>query len=210
MSRPAPDDSAVIRRSMRSRGVSHPPRFGVCWAMLAGCVAVARPALRPAPLATLAPFVEEPGLSPLPAPAPVATPGAPAAPPLCSATLRGGGHLRSRAVTDSVGPELAPGTVVALLAVVDHLRRRSARGGDDDAVLAQVRVVATGATGWTFVRPSEFGPACPIRVEPPLDSWGGPQVSPRSRLSPGEADRHGGWRVPPTESTPPVRIHDEG
>ncbi len=84
--------------------------------------------------------------------------------PTCTAVLRSGGHLRPRATAFSEGRLLAAGTTVAVLAVADGVRRDVARGADDPAVLAHVRVIEDGAAGWAFVRATEFGEACPIRV----------------------------------------------
>lgn len=84
--------------------------------------------------------------------------------PACTAVLRGGGHLRPRATTFSVGPMLPAGTAVAVLSAAEGVRRESARGIDDPAILAHVRVIEGGADGWAFVRASELSDACPIRT----------------------------------------------
>lgn len=106
-------------------------------------------------------------------PAVASTPASTTAP--CIATLRGGAHLRPRAAPQTVGPELAPGTNVEVLGVVPHVRRESARAPEDAALLAHVRVVGSAASGWVFVRPSELGETCPMRVEDePPSRWSAP------------------------------------
>ena len=115
--------------------------------------------------------------------------------PPCTATLRGGGHLRPRAAPQSVGPELAPGTRVEVLGVVPHVRRESARDPDDAALLAHVRVVEGAASGWVFVRPSELGETCPIRVEDhPLRERPLP-VEEACRRAPHEVTERGAFRL---------------
>ena len=117
-------------------------------------------------------------------PAVASTPASTTAP--CIATLRGGAHLRPRAAPQTAGPELAPGTTVEVLGVVPHVRRESARAPEDAALLAHVRVVSTGALGWVFVRPSELGETCPMRVEDdPSSRW---SVAP---TTPAQACRQG-------------------
>ncbi|MFO0626405.1 MAG: hypothetical protein U0325_12400 [Polyangiales bacterium] len=115
--------------------------------------------------------------------------------PPCIATLRGGGHLRPRAAPQTVGPELAPGTRVEVLGVVPHVRRESARDPDDAALLAHVRVVEGAARGWVFVRPSELGETCPIRVEDhPLRERSLP-VEAACRNAPHQVTERGAFRL---------------
>lgn len=83
------------------------------------------------------------------------TPPAPA-PPVCSATLRGAFHLRPVVTDRRIGPEIAaPVTEVEVLALTGVWRR-------DEATLARVRIAATGAEGYAFVRAMEFAPTCPL------------------------------------------------
>lgn len=140
-------------------------------ALLLGCFSSARPThtatTPPMPAASEATLVDAGTLADLVPPA-ASVEAAPVAvveaTPTCTAVLRGGGHLRRRATAFSEGRVLAAGTTVAVLAVAEGVRRDAARGADDPAVLARVRVVESGAEGWTFVRASELGEACPIVV----------------------------------------------
>lgn len=118
--------------------------------------------------------------------------------PTCTATLRGGAHLRPRAAPQTVGPELARGTRVEVLGVVPHVRREGARVPEDAALLAHVRVVESAASGWVFVRPSELGETCPLRVEdwgfnPP--SAGMTDVDQACRQAPHRVTERGAFRL---------------
>ncbi len=83
------------------------------------------------------------------------TPPAPA-PSVCSATLHGAFHLRPVVTDRRIGPEIAgPVTEVGVLALTGVWRR-------DEATLARVRLAATGAEGYAFVRAMEFATTCPL------------------------------------------------
>ncbi len=143
-----------------------------CLAAL-GCVASS--ARAPTPHAVIAP---PPILAAPPASrAPVATAIAPPPPdtaprasvepttPPCTATVRAEVHLRPRGVPQTRGTALPAGTTFEVLGV-DPEVRRVIPGDEDEGVLAHVRAV-DGATGWTFVRYTEFAPACPILIDAP-------------------------------------------
>jgi hypothetical protein len=84
---------------------------------------------------------------------------------------------------------------VEVLGVVPQLRREGARDPEDAALLAHVRVVSTGALGWVFVRPSELGETCPIRVEDhPLRERPLP-VEEACRRAPHEVTERGAFRL---------------
>jgi hypothetical protein len=83
------------------------------------------------------------------------TPPAPA-PSVCSATLHGAFHLRPVVTDRRIGPEVSgPVTEVGVLALTGVWRQ-------DEATLARVRVAATGAEGYAFVRAVEFATTCPL------------------------------------------------
>ena len=84
--------------------------------------------------------------------APAAAPSAAAA--RCVAQLHGRAHLRPEAQLRATGPALTAGTKVEVLQNVPLTRRGLS--------LFQVRVIGSGATGYLFLRDTEFGRGCPL------------------------------------------------
>ena len=73
--------------------------------------------------------------------------------PPCIARPTARFHLRPQPTDQSIGVQVAAGTPLEVLALANYLRL--------NAILYRVRVTATGAVGYTFLRPSEFDAACP-------------------------------------------------
>ncbi len=73
----------------------------------------------------------------------------------CTARLRGKAHLRSHPKEETAGPLLAAGTALEVLRSVPDVRR-------NQLFLYQVRVPASGATGYLFLRESELDASCPL------------------------------------------------
>ncbi len=136
-------------------------------ACLAGPNRLAPPPPAPAQhAAASAPAVVAP--SDVPAAPSAAPPEAATAPPAprCTAMVRAEVHLRPTPTPRTVGAPWPAGTTFEVLAV-DPWMRREIPGDEDAGVLAEVRVVASGERGWTFVRYTELAPECPVFIEPP-------------------------------------------
>jgi hypothetical protein len=115
--------------------------------------------------------------------------------PRCTATVRAEVHLRPTATPRTVGAPWPAGTTFEVLGV-DPWLRREIPGDEDEGVLAEVRVVASGDRGWTFVRYTELAPECPLFLEPP--PWGRrPPTTPAERANCTRAPRHarGAWNA---------------
>lgn len=83
-----------------------------------------------------------------------ASPSPSAAAGRCLAQLHSKAHLRSEASSRAAGPTLSPGAKVEVLQNIPLTRRGLS--------LFQVRVLADGATGYLFLRDTEFGRGCPL------------------------------------------------
>ncbi len=78
----------------------------------------------------------------------------------CTARPAASFHLRPRPVQESIGRRFAARTELVVLDATLHATRAVSH-------LRRVRVVSTGAVGYTFVAGSEMGPTC---VEPRLEA----------------------------------------